>query len=368
MANQLGRKRTLCEAYGAGGWDLRFEDMKRIGDWLYVLGVNTLDEHLSYITIRGARKRDHPQSFSYHEPWWDGYHVMAGYFTRLSLALSRGRAGQPRRWCCEPTTIGLDVPRRGEARGRWATSSRTLINRLEQAQVEYDIGCEDIIARHGKVDAKTASECGVGSWWAAGVRPRRPAAAHREPQRTDGAAAGRVPRRGRNGALLRRAARRGSTGRRPRRSKSSPQSPGWKKVATDEAIAAMQKRSQDGLAIAPRPRTIKASCSTTGGGWTTARLLFVGQHEHRRAVVPARSSPRPRASSSGTSTPATIGAVSVRQERRRRPSRVHAAPVRQPAAVPVEGRTGARRGESRPRRQRSGRSGRRRFAASSRTC
>ncbi len=34
VANQLGRKRTLCEAYGAGGWDLRFEDMKRIGDWL----------------------------------------------------------------------------------------------------------------------------------------------------------------------------------------------------------------------------------------------------------------------------------------------------------------------------------------------
>ncbi|MEK7996782.1 MAG: glycosyl hydrolase, partial [Planctomycetota bacterium] len=30
VANQLGRKRTLCEAYGAGGWDLRFEDMKRI--------------------------------------------------------------------------------------------------------------------------------------------------------------------------------------------------------------------------------------------------------------------------------------------------------------------------------------------------
>jgi hypothetical protein len=28
VANQLGRERTLCEAYGAGGWDLRFEDMK----------------------------------------------------------------------------------------------------------------------------------------------------------------------------------------------------------------------------------------------------------------------------------------------------------------------------------------------------
>ncbi|MHC4518216.1 MAG: glycosyl hydrolase, partial [Planctomycetota bacterium] len=88
VANQFGRRRTLCEAYGAGGWDLRFEDMKRIGDWLYVLGVNTLDEHLSYVTIRGARKRDHPQSFSYHAPWWQAYHVMAEYFTRLSLVMS----------------------------------------------------------------------------------------------------------------------------------------------------------------------------------------------------------------------------------------------------------------------------------------
>ena len=47
VANQLGRKRTLCEVYGAGGWDLRFEDMKRISDWLAVLGVNLFDQHLS---------------------------------------------------------------------------------------------------------------------------------------------------------------------------------------------------------------------------------------------------------------------------------------------------------------------------------
>ncbi|MCP4452784.1 MAG: hypothetical protein GY809_15080, partial [Planctomycetes bacterium] len=90
VANQLGRDRTLVEVYGAGGWDLRFEDMKRIGDWLEVLGVNTLNEHLSYVTLRGARKRDHPQSFSYHEPWWEDYHVMADYFTRVTAALTQG--------------------------------------------------------------------------------------------------------------------------------------------------------------------------------------------------------------------------------------------------------------------------------------
>ena len=151
VANQLGRKRTLCEAYGAGGWDLRFEDMKRIGDWLYVLGVNTLDEHLSYITIRGARKRDHPQSFSYHEPWWKAYHVMAEYFTRLSLIMSHGKQIN-RILVIEPTTSawmyqGDSSPQ--ERLNEIGNQFQQMLISLERAQVEYDIGCEDIIARNG---------------------------------------------------------------------------------------------------------------------------------------------------------------------------------------------------------------------------
>lgn len=154
VANQLGRTRTLCEAYGAGGWDLRFEDMKRIGDWLYVLGVNTLDEHLSYITIRGARKRDHPQSFSYHEPWWRAYNVMASYFTRLSAALSHG-------WqvntvlLIEPTTTAWmyqpDSSQR-ENLNKIGNEFQEMVTEMSKAQVEYDIGCEDIIARHGSIE------------------------------------------------------------------------------------------------------------------------------------------------------------------------------------------------------------------------
>ncbi len=103
LCNQLGRERYLCEIYGAGGWDLRFEDMKRIADWLGVLGVNLFDEHLSYVTLRGARKADHPQSFSYHEPWWDSYHVMAQYITRLSAAMSLGEQ-RNRVLVLQPTT------------------------------------------------------------------------------------------------------------------------------------------------------------------------------------------------------------------------------------------------------------------------
>ncbi|MBN2136263.1 MAG: hypothetical protein JW720_00500 [Sedimentisphaerales bacterium] len=151
VANQLGKKRTLCEAYGAGGWDLRFEDMKRIGDWLYVLGVNTLDEHLSYITIRGARKRDHPQSFSYHEPWWPDYHVMARHFTRLSAALSAGQQVNTI-LLIEPTTTTWLYQTDPTHLNNIGSSFQKLVTDMAKAQIEFDLGCEDIIARHGAVD------------------------------------------------------------------------------------------------------------------------------------------------------------------------------------------------------------------------
>ena len=160
VANQLGMHRTLCEAYGAGGWDLRFEDMKRIGDWLHVLGVNTLCQHLSYITIRGARKRDHPQSFSYHEPWWEDYHVMAEYFSRLSLALSSGEEinsvlviePTTTAWMYQPVEhLSSSIPMPAGRLKEIGDQFFDLVLNLSKAQVEYDIGCEDIIARHGAV-------------------------------------------------------------------------------------------------------------------------------------------------------------------------------------------------------------------------
>ncbi len=153
VANQLGRERTLCEAYGAGGWDLRFEDMKRIGDWLYVLGINTLDQHLSYVSLRGARKRDHPQSFSAPEPWWEAYHVNASYFARLSLALSKGEQIN-KVLLLEPTTTAWMYNTAGknpqELEKIGDTFQRMVVD-LEKAQVEFDIGCEDIMARHGSL-------------------------------------------------------------------------------------------------------------------------------------------------------------------------------------------------------------------------
>jgi hypothetical protein len=158
VANQMGLKRTLCEAYGAGGWDLRFEDMKRIGDWLCVLGVNTLNEHLSYISMRGERKHDHPQSFSYHDPWWTDYHALVRYFTRISLAISEGRPVN-RVLVLEPTTTAWlyqfpAEPKYKEQLKDLGDEFQELLVALDRAQVEYDLGCEDLMANHGAVEGK----------------------------------------------------------------------------------------------------------------------------------------------------------------------------------------------------------------------
>jgi hypothetical protein len=154
IANQLGRPRTFSETYGAGGWDLRFIDQKRIADWEFALGVNFINQHLSYMTIMGARKRDHPQSFSYHEPWWPAYRVMADYLGRLSVATSKGEQLN-RVLILEPTTTAWMYYAPGpepEKLKSIGDGFSGFLNRLEEAQVEYDLGSEDVLRDQGRVE------------------------------------------------------------------------------------------------------------------------------------------------------------------------------------------------------------------------
>ena len=155
-ANQLGMLRTMSETFGAGGWEMTFFDQKRIADWEYVLGVNFINQHLSYATIKGARKTDHPLSFSYHEPWWKSYNVLADHYGRLSVAMSLG-AQENHILVIEPTTTAwMDYAPNGD-RGRYQGIEKgfqSFVNTLEAAQVEYDLGSERTIREHGKVTNK----------------------------------------------------------------------------------------------------------------------------------------------------------------------------------------------------------------------
>ena len=157
VANQLGKQRTLSETYGGGGWELTFKDMKRLGDWEYVLGVNFLNQHLAMMTLTGARKYDYPQSFSYHAPWWPYYKTLNEYFKRLSFVLSQGRQ-QNHILIIEPTSSAWMYAAPGNKQeGLRAIGNRfqQFITTLEKAQVEYDLGSENIIKDHGKTNDKS---------------------------------------------------------------------------------------------------------------------------------------------------------------------------------------------------------------------
>jgi|WetSurMetagenome_2_1015567.scaffolds.fasta_scaffold01674_4 hypothetical protein len=152
-ANQTGRQRKLSETYGGAGWELSFTDMKRLGDWEYALGVNLMNQHLAHITLAGARKYDYPLTFTYHEPWWNDYKYINDHYARLSLSLSSGYQKNDI-LILEPTTTAWlydsyvqDNPKVNEI----GQSFQSFITKLEKAQVEYDMGSENIIKDRGSV-------------------------------------------------------------------------------------------------------------------------------------------------------------------------------------------------------------------------
>ena len=153
VANQMGYVRTLSETYGGGGWDETFADFKRLGDWEYALGVNFMNQHLCHMTITGARKYDYPPVFTSVSPWWQNYGTLNDHFARLSLVLSQGE--QQNDWLVlEPTTslwLHYTQVAGGDPLWRIANAFQQFVTRLEKAQVEYDLGCEDIMARWGTV-------------------------------------------------------------------------------------------------------------------------------------------------------------------------------------------------------------------------
>jgi len=156
MTNQFERHRTLSESYGGAGWDLRFEDMKRLGDWEYALGVNYLNQHISQLSLVGHRKQNYPQSFLNYDPYWNLYKNQTDYFARLSVALSSGRQIN-KTLVIEPTTsvwmyYGGGTGKKLDEIGN---SFKGMIQFLEEKQLEYDIGCENIIKDHGKVDGRS---------------------------------------------------------------------------------------------------------------------------------------------------------------------------------------------------------------------
>jgi hypothetical protein len=152
-ANQAGRRRTLSETYGGGGWEMDFEEQKRLADWQCVLGVNFVNQHLSYYSLNGVRKFDYPPSFSYHEPWWESYRLLGDYIGRISMAMSAGDQIN-RTLVLQPnTTAWMYFSRKVRNPEIYGIRNgfKHFVYRMEQQHLEYDLGSEYVLRTLGKV-------------------------------------------------------------------------------------------------------------------------------------------------------------------------------------------------------------------------
>lgn len=156
-ANQAGRERTLSETYGGGGWDMTFATQKRLVDWQCVLGVNFVNQHLSYYTMKGVRKFDYPPSFTYHEPWWGNYRLMGDYIGRVSMSMSAGRQMNHVLVLQPNTTAWMYFSRKQKnpAIDSIKTDFKSFVYQLEQKHWEYDLGSENVLKELGSVEKGT---------------------------------------------------------------------------------------------------------------------------------------------------------------------------------------------------------------------
>jgi hypothetical protein len=86
-----GKTRIGCEAYGASGWDITFEDMVRISNWLFQQGINLIWMHGFYYSIEGERFKDFPPSYFYQWKYWDLMPMYIKMSNRMQKLLSDGR-------------------------------------------------------------------------------------------------------------------------------------------------------------------------------------------------------------------------------------------------------------------------------------
>ena len=165
VAQQFGKKQVLSESYGACGWDVTPKELKRLGDYQYVGGINRTCQHLTPYSEHGQRKRDYPTHFSKINPWIEEHFKdFNDYFTRLGYLLANAQ---------EIVNIAMLHPMRSayfDYKDQDA-NERTSIQGLENAfhkqlemmsmdQIPYHFLDETLLEQHGFVNGNRIG-CGL---------------------------------------------------------------------------------------------------------------------------------------------------------------------------------------------------------------
>jgi hypothetical protein len=101
VAHAFNRGRNLAESFGAFGWDLTLEEMKRGIAWEVSAGVDLTDNHAFYYSIEGGRTFESPPSEFFQNLFWP-------HFDRYAELV--GRLNGPARGATPVNPIGVLYP------------------------------------------------------------------------------------------------------------------------------------------------------------------------------------------------------------------------------------------------------------------
>lgn len=164
VARQLGKKQVLSESFAMCGHNVGHDELKKIYEHQLVRGINLLCQHLQGYSNRGLRKRDYPPAMGMQQPWWRDYKIFNDALSRIGMMLAEGDD------CVDtlvihPQTTAWTMYNDSEhydAENREAADSINELNRnfmkiltaLEKKHINFHLGDEIIMERHGRVDGK----------------------------------------------------------------------------------------------------------------------------------------------------------------------------------------------------------------------
>ncbi|MBQ4515365.1 MAG: hypothetical protein II978_01100, partial [Clostridia bacterium] len=152
-AQQLGKKQVLSESFAGCGHNVTFCEMKKIYEHQMVHGMNLLCQHLEGYSLRGIRKRDWPPALFYQQPWWEKYKIFCDAMARTGMILAEGEPCVDTLLIHPMTTAWTFYNENGnEGLEEFYQSFKTLVNDFDKKHIQFHLGDETIIERHGRVD------------------------------------------------------------------------------------------------------------------------------------------------------------------------------------------------------------------------
>lgn len=168
-AHSWGKDRIACEAFGASGWDITYEEMLKISNWLFQQGINLIMMHGFYYSIRDRRSQDFPPSYFYQWKYWDKMPEYVKMANRMMNLLSGGRhecnilVYSPMETFWKHFEPDLQVKTGFGEAGPWITDKQAkfidnqfqfLCNGLTDRNLDYDILNSDAAENFGIKDGK----------------------------------------------------------------------------------------------------------------------------------------------------------------------------------------------------------------------